>query len=402
MSVEAPPDAAGPTPTRARGPRPPARAKAAKAAPTPRPKSRPGVVPVPEARRPAGPSETDRAEAPEAAPAPETPARPGPRSPESNGADGPGARGHDAGAVDVIKLPHWYEAPDEDQTQAVPAVEAPSRNGGKRPKTAHMLASKAVEDSPPPDAGRGLRPPVLMPSETAGRPSETPPETVSWFEPPDHSGADLSPTGPIAMVRGGLTFESPAAHGPVFGFPPTVDTAFAPALVPPSSELPVPLLPLDAPAVAAGSKKRRDPRPLRRPRARRVERVVRRVDPWSVLKVSAVFYVVVYLVLLVAGVLLWALAISTGTIDNVENFIKELFALDSFSFRGDQILSRLAGHRGDPRRRGDVPQRCPGCAVQPHQRSRRRCAPDGDRGGDDRSRICSEEPSGAPSGPQRG
>ena len=77
-------------------------------------------------------------------------------------------------------------------------------------------------------------------------------------------------------------------------------------------------------------------------RSRRVQRVVRRVDAWSVLKISFVFFIVLYLVLLVAGVLLWAFAVGTGTIDNVENFIEQLFALDSFSFVGEQILRASA------------------------------------------------------------
>ncbi len=80
----------------------------------------------------------------------------------------------------------------------------------------------------------------------------------------------------------------------------------------------------------------------RKVRACRVQRIVRRVDAWSVLKISFVFFIVLYLVLLVAGVLLWAFAVGTGTIDNVENFIEQLFALDSFSFVGEQILRASA------------------------------------------------------------
>ena len=49
----------------------------------------------------------------------------------------------------------------------------------------------------------------------------------------------------------------------------------------------------------------------RRPRVRRVTRVVRHVDPWSVFKVAAVFSLVAYTIALVAGVLLWNVAYST-------------------------------------------------------------------------------------------
>ncbi len=75
-----------------------------------------------------------------------------------------------------------------------------------------------------------------------------------------------------------------------------------------------------------------------RPRVRRVTRVVRRIDTWTVFKLSLLFWAVAYLILLVAGVLLWSVAISTGTVDNVESFIKDLLALDSFTFDGQKIF----------------------------------------------------------------
>ncbi len=87
-------------------------------------------------------------------------------------------------------------------------------------------------------------------------------------------------------------------------------------------------------------------RPLRRPinfrrapkpRVRRVTRVVRHVDTWSVFKVALVFNVFFYAVAMVAGVLLWQVAYATGTIDNVEKFF-EGFGWESFDFNGGQIF----------------------------------------------------------------
>lgn len=75
----------------------------------------------------------------------------------------------------------------------------------------------------------------------------------------------------------------------------------------------------------------------RRPRVRKVTRVVRHVDPWSVFKVAAVFSLVVYGVLLTAGVLLWNVANATGTIDNMERFF-ESFGWATFEFKGDEIF----------------------------------------------------------------
>jgi hypothetical protein len=75
----------------------------------------------------------------------------------------------------------------------------------------------------------------------------------------------------------------------------------------------------------------------RRPRVRRVTRVVRHVDPWSVFKVAIVFNLVLYVVLLTAGVLLWNVAYATGTVDNLERFF-ESFGWSTFEFNGGAIF----------------------------------------------------------------
>lgn len=72
--------------------------------------------------------------------------------------------------------------------------------------------------------------------------------------------------------------------------------------------------------------------------ARRVRRVVRRFDPWSILKVSLIFYVCCYVVALVAGVLLWFLADSTDVVDNVESFVMDYGGFESFEFEPGLIL----------------------------------------------------------------
>ena len=72
---------------------------------------------------------------------------------------------------------------------------------------------------------------------------------------------------------------------------------------------------------------------------RRVRRVIRRVDTWTVLRFSILFYLSMLVVSLVAGVLLWAAAATTGVIDNVERFVKELFALESFNVNGRLVFT---------------------------------------------------------------
>ncbi len=75
----------------------------------------------------------------------------------------------------------------------------------------------------------------------------------------------------------------------------------------------------------------------RRPRVRRVTRVVRHVDPWSVFKIAIIFNLVLYVVLLTAGVLLWNVAYATGTVDNLERFF-ESFGWSTFEFHGGAIF----------------------------------------------------------------
>ncbi|TMK84885.1 MAG: hypothetical protein E6G57_14465, partial [Actinobacteria bacterium] len=47
------------------------------------------------------------------------------------------------------------------------------------------------------------------------------------------------------------------------------------------------------------------PAPLRARGARRGRQVIRRFDLWSVLRFSLIFYLCMFLILLVAGIVLW-------------------------------------------------------------------------------------------------
>ena len=70
---------------------------------------------------------------------------------------------------------------------------------------------------------------------------------------------------------------------------------------------------------------------------RRVTRVIRHIDPWSTFKLALVFSLVGYLVCLTAGVLLWRVADSTGTLDNVERWFTQ-FGWETFEFDGGEIF----------------------------------------------------------------
>lgn len=80
----------------------------------------------------------------------------------------------------------------------------------------------------------------------------------------------------------------------------------------------------------------------RRLRARKVRRLVRHIEPWSVLKVSLLFNFCMWVVVMVAGVLLWNAAETAGTIQDIESFADELLGLESFTFEGEEIFNAVA------------------------------------------------------------
>ena len=159
-----------------------------------------------------------------------------------------------------------------------------------------------------------------------------------------------------AVIAGPVPAASPRRRRPAARPAPAVP------LVPPSRPSTRPIAPTpiartgtdDLVAVHRPRPRRRSPSPrcgrrsparppvrvrmARRPRVRKVNRIVRRVDAWSVFKIALVFWAVTLVIFLVAGLLLWNLAESTGTLTNIEGFIKELFGLKTFEFDGSKVF----------------------------------------------------------------
>jgi hypothetical protein len=73
-------------------------------------------------------------------------------------------------------------------------------------------------------------------------------------------------------------------------------------------------------------------------RVRKVRRVLRHIEPWSALKVGLIFYTCVWGLSTIAVRILWNTAEDAGTIEKVESFIEDLFALEVFEFDSEQIL----------------------------------------------------------------
>lgn len=84
------------------------------------------------------------------------------------------------------------------------------------------------------------------------------------------------------------------------------------------------------------------PRHGRKPRPRQTRVVIRKVGPWSVFKLSLLFYFCLMLVVLLALGILYGLLDAIGAIDSVTKLTRDLFADPSFEIHGKWIFTRLA------------------------------------------------------------
>ena len=184
-----------------------------------------------------------------------------------------------------------------------PRTEGSSGGDASRPRPRSV-----IRPSHPADDSLGM-PTVRVPLGRASQPDP------AWSAAPPPAAAP-APYYPADGMDEPTQFVPPVGYEPVGGYAP----------VPPIEGFPpgyaVPFAPGAAP---------------RRPRVRKVSRVLRSIDAWSVFKVSIIFYLAMYVVLLIAGVLLWNVAYTTGTIDNLSNFF-ESFGWKSFEFRGGEIF----------------------------------------------------------------
>lgn len=96
-----------------------------------------------------------------------------------------------------------------------------------------------------------------------------------------------------------------------------------------------------APDIEAGRPTPSGRRGRPRRRGRRVKRVVRRIELWSVLKISLVFNTVMLGVALAVVALLWGLANTTGLIDDLEGFLRDS-GFEDFRFQGDRMFQQVA------------------------------------------------------------
>jgi hypothetical protein len=177
--------------------------------------------------------------------------------------------------------------------------------------------SRSTGQRRPGESGNGSRP-------TRGAPAHTPAHAVG------HSAA------PPAQAP---TQRQPAAPGtPAAGTQLRVGRALPPTPRPSRPRVPRQRAPRERPP-----SRRSDARP-RVVQGRRTRRVVRKIDVWTVLKMSILFYLCVLLVFIVAGVVLWNIAQAFDVIHSVEKFISSILDLQKFTVHPGVVLqSALLG-----------------------------------------------------------
>jgi hypothetical protein len=260
----------------------------------------------------------------------------------------------------VVKPPDAKGVPSAKGGSAKADGNGPVRRGPVDPRNEDPSSPAGISR-----AGKTVsrRPGALTPRTAKHR------ESGSIDAPIDFSVAlpvdDVTPEAPEA-VKTEVVDAEPVAPRPTVEFFSPGASVFTPTLLVPTTPAPTELVPEEQPTVAVPVPVPApilydeaatiddvtkigpvlDTRPLQRPvhfrrapkpRVRRVTRVVRHVDTWSVFKVALVFNVFFYAVALVAGVLLWQVAYATGTIDNIEKFF-EGFGWETFNFNGGQIF----------------------------------------------------------------
>ena len=164
----------------------------------------------------------------------------------------------------------------------------------------------------------------------------------------NESDADL--TAPVDPVEDFAVADAPLLRSDIDMFPDVVerDTSTDLGLATPGSvfaETPTAPPSLDqtavVPATAVQPAQSRRLRRRRKLRARKSRRVIRHIDPWSVLTFSVLFHMVVFAALLLSSVLVWNAAIASGMVENLESFIQELGDYETFEINAD-VMFRAA------------------------------------------------------------
>ena len=75
--------------------------------------------------------------------------------------------------------------------------------------------------------------------------------------------------------------------------------------------------------------------------ARKVRRLIRHIDPWSMLKLAVLVSLCMWLITMIASVILWTVAESSGTISSVENFVNSSLQLQDWKLDGEFLFRQF-------------------------------------------------------------
>jgi hypothetical protein len=211
-------------------------------------------------------------------------------------------------------LPSPTPMPDprpEPQPAPIPTptpAPTPSPTPVPEPPPEPLPAPLPTPPTPEPPPAPITQEPATVPASPFGRLLQ-PEAEVADAEP---VAAHVSMAAPPAQREVGPRGEPEPVTAPVAMAAPMPEPDPEPATEAPAS-----------PGPSVESRSRRSHK-AERPRARKVRRIIRHLDPWSVLKVSLLFYLTLFLIVLTAGVLLWGLGRSTGTVKSAESFVTSL------------------------------------------------------------------------------
>jgi Transmembrane domain of unknown function (DUF3566) len=71
---------------------------------------------------------------------------------------------------------------------------------------------------------------------------------------------------------------------------------------------------------------------------RSYRQTITKVDLWSVLKISACFYLGALVVVLTAAIVLWEIARVAGVVDSIQHFMRQLLGSNDFTFLSWRLL----------------------------------------------------------------
>ena len=75
--------------------------------------------------------------------------------------------------------------------------------------------------------------------------------------------------------------------------------------------------------------------------ARKVRRLIRHLDPWSMLKLSLLVSLCMWLIVMIASVILWTVARNAGTIESFEEVVNSSLSLQDWTLDGDFIFRQF-------------------------------------------------------------